>query len=154
MFVDASSSVSGLPIGELVDAIAEESGQIAAAQCRMLAKLAELDAREDAAFAWDCKSAAHWLSGRCGYDMAASWEMVRVARRLRSLPAITEAFGTGQLNYHAVKALAHLRHDLEVGLEAQSPVGDRCTARMFPPKRGPSWRGWAWPTGPTRRPAA
>jgi hypothetical protein len=108
MFDAASRSASGLPIGELVDAIAEESGQIAAAQCRMLLKLAEFDAREDAAFAWDCKSAAHWLSGRCGYDMAASWEMVRVARRLRSLPAITEAFGKGQLNYHAVKALVRI----------------------------------------------
>jgi hypothetical protein len=108
MFDSASSSASGLPIGELVDAIAEESGQIAAAQCRMLLKLAEFDAREDAAFAWDCKSAAHWLSGRCGYDMAASWEMVRVARRLRSLPTITEAFGKGQLNYHAVKALVRI----------------------------------------------
>jgi hypothetical protein len=99
---------SGLPIGELVDAIADESGQIAAAQCRMLAKLGELDARGDAAFAWDCKSAAHWLSGRCGYDMAASWEMLRVARRLRELPAITEAFGRGQLSYPAVKALVRI----------------------------------------------
>jgi len=108
MFDDANFSGSGLPIGELVEAIAEESGQIAAAQCRMLMKLAEFDAREDAAFAWDCKSAAHWLSGRCGYDMAASWEMLRVARRLRSLPAITEAFGKGQLNYQAVKALVRI----------------------------------------------
>src|SRR5438874_1300709 len=108
MFDDTSHSASALPIGELVDAIAEESGQIAAAQCQMLLKLAEFDAREDAAFAWDCKSAAHWLSGRCGYDLATSWEMLRVARRLRELPAVTEAFGKGQLSYPAVRALVRI----------------------------------------------
>ena len=108
MFEEANFSGSELPIGDLAEAIAEESGQIAAAQCRMLMKLAEFDAREDAAFAWDCKSAAHWLSGRCGYDMAASWEMLRVARCLRSLPIITEAFGKGQLSYQAVRALVRI----------------------------------------------
>src|SRR4030081_2188680 len=92
MFDALGSSPSGLPIEELFEVIAEESGRIAAAQCRMLLKLGELDAREDAAFAWDCRSAAHWLSGRCGLDMATSWEMLRVARRLRELPAVTGAF--------------------------------------------------------------
>ena len=62
MFDSVDYSASGLPIGELVDAIAEESGQIAAAQCRMLAKLGEFDAREDAGFAWDCKSAARIIT--------------------------------------------------------------------------------------------
>src|SRR4030081_2558164 len=108
MFDALGSSPSGLPIEELFEVIAEESGRIAAAQCRMLLKLGELDAREDAGFAWDCKSAAHWLSGRCGLDMATSWEMLRVARRLVGLPAITEAFGKGQLAYPAVSALVRI----------------------------------------------
>ncbi len=108
MFEPPVPSPSGLPIPELAGAIATESGQIAAAQCRMLLKLAELDAREDNGFWTDCKSAAHWLAGRCGYDMSTSWEMVRVARRLVRLPVIAEAFGKGRLAYPQVRALARI----------------------------------------------
>src|SRR5713226_2517071 len=89
MFVAPTSL---LPMPDLLGAIAEESGQIAAAQCRMLIKLAELDTRPDHPFDWDCKSAAHWLSGRLGLEMSAAWEMLRDARALVALPAIPQAF--------------------------------------------------------------
>jgi len=93
---------------DLLGSIAEESGQIAAAQCRMLMMLAELDTRPDHPFDWDCKSAAHWLSGRLGLEMSAAWEMLRVARRLVALPAMTQAFAAGQLSYHQVRALVRI----------------------------------------------
>ena len=108
MFAEQSPEAPRRSIQELMDGIAFEGGQIAAAQCAQLLKLAELDARADANFSWDCPSAAHWLSGRCGIDMATASEMLRVARRLVELPAIREAFGAGQLSYPAVRSLVRI----------------------------------------------
>jgi hypothetical protein len=85
----------------------EAAGQIAAATCRFLLWLAEFD-RSGKWGPWECKSAAHWLSWRCGVDLASAWEQLRVARRLGELPTITGAFGNGELSWYQVRALAKI----------------------------------------------
>lgn len=84
------------------------AAQIASATCRFLLVIAELDRRE-AWGRWDgCKTMAHWLSWRCSMSPTTAWEHVRVARRLRELPLITEAFARGELSYSKVRAISRV----------------------------------------------
>jgi hypothetical protein len=83
------------------------AAQIAAATCRWLLVIAELDRRQ-AWGSWSCKSMAHWLSWRCSLAQAAAYEHVRVARALAELPGITEAFGRGDLSYSKVRAITRV----------------------------------------------
>jgi hypothetical protein len=84
------------------------AGQIAAATCRFLLLIGELDSRE----AWGqwtgCKSMAHWLGWRCAMSEKTSYEYLRVARSLRELPLITAAFGRGELSYSKVRAVTRV----------------------------------------------
>ena len=51
---------------------------------------------------------AHWLSWRCSLSPGEARERVRVARRLRELPLIRQAFGAGELSYCKVRALTRV----------------------------------------------
>lgn len=66
--------------------------------------LAEFDSRE-AWRAWNCISAAQWLSWQCGLDPDTAREYLRVGRALGDLPKIRDAFGKGALSYSKVRAL-------------------------------------------------
>ncbi len=83
------------------------AGQIAAATCRFVLLIAELDRRE-AWKEWGCRSMAHWLSWKCALSLTAAREHVRVGRALESLPLITAAFGDGRLSYSKVRALVRV----------------------------------------------
>jgi hypothetical protein len=83
------------------------AAQLAAATCRFLAVVGELDDRETWR-SWGCRSMAHWLSWRCGLGLHAAREQVRVARALRGLPQVREAFGRGELSYSKVRALSRI----------------------------------------------
>jgi hypothetical protein len=83
------------------------ASRIAAGTARFLAVVAELDLRE-AWRAWGCRSTSEWLGWRCGIDDRTAREHVRVARRLRDLPLVTEAFGAGRLSYSKVRAIARV----------------------------------------------
>ena len=83
------------------------AAQIAAATCRFLLVIGELDRRE-AWGQWSCKSMTHWLSWRCSLGRAAAHEHVRVARALRSLPATVAAFAAGELSFSKVRALTRV----------------------------------------------
>jgi Domain of unknown function (DUF222) len=83
------------------------AGQLAAATCRFLLIVAELDRRE-AWRGWGCASMAQWLSWKCGLGIVAGRQQVRVARALERLPAITAAFGEGRLSYSKVRALVRV----------------------------------------------
>ena len=94
-------------VDELGDEITTLSAHIEAATCRWLRLIAEFDEREGWA-AWGCKSCAHWIAWRCSIAPGAAREHVRVARRLRSLPLICEAFAGGALSYSKVRALTRI----------------------------------------------
>ncbi|MDD9207726.1 DUF222 domain-containing protein [Georgenia sp. 10Sc9-8] len=109
----------------LCDEIATLAGHIAAATCRFLVLLGELDARGAWAGA-GVRGTGHWLSYRCGMGEVAAREHVRVARALRHLPRTVEAFGAGQISYSKVRAISRVatpenEHDL-VDLALSAPA--------------------------------
>lgn len=54
------------------------------------------------------RSCAHWLNWKLGIAMPAARERVRVARRLRELHLVAEAFGAGRLSYSKVRAVTRV----------------------------------------------
>ena len=83
------------------------AAQLAAATCRFLLLIGELERRE-AWRSWGCRSLAHWLSWQCGIGLNAAREHVRVAVALHELPATTAAFAAGALSYSKVRALTRV----------------------------------------------
>ena len=82
-------------------------GHLNAANRRWLALIAEFDRRKG----WSdglTQSCAHWLNWKCGIDMGAAREKVRVAHALERLPSIGAAMGRGELSYSKVRALTRV----------------------------------------------
>jgi hypothetical protein len=104
----ADDSISTASNEVLEHEVTELAGQIAAATCRFLLLVGELDRRESWRECWGCKSMAHWLSWRCSLSRAAAFEHVRVARGLRDLPLTARSFGRGELSYSKVRAITRV----------------------------------------------
>ena len=109
---------------ELADEITTLAGHINAAMARWLELVGEFDAREAATREWGCKSTAFWIAWRCSIEPGAARQHVRVARRLRELPAIAAAFARGELSYSKVRALTRIenieREDELIGMAQSS----------------------------------
>ena len=102
-----TATETGLPIRELEARITELAGHLNAANHRWLRLIAEFDRRQG----WHdgyTQSCAHWLSWKCGLDLGAAREKVRVARALESLPQIDVAMARGELSYSKVRALTRV----------------------------------------------
>ncbi|HEX7187864.1 MAG TPA: DUF222 domain-containing protein [Actinomycetes bacterium] len=96
-----------LSLPQLEDRLGHVAAHIAASECEFLDLLAEFDAREG----WGesgMRSTAHWLSWRVGLRLGVAREKVRVARALRRLPLVHEAFAAGSLSYCKVRALSRV----------------------------------------------
>ena len=107
MEVATSSPESSLSIRELEAEITELAGHLNAANHRWLVLIAEFDRRQG----WSdgfTQSCAHWLSWKCGLDLGAAREKVRVARALETLPQISVAMGRGELSYSKVRAVTRV----------------------------------------------
>jgi hypothetical protein len=87
--------------------ITDLCAQINAASYRLLHLIAEHD-DESPWGAWGLASCAHWLNWRCGIGLNAAREKVRVAHALKSLPATSSAFASGQLSFSKVRALTRI----------------------------------------------
>jgi hypothetical protein len=74
---------------------------------RWLGLVADFDRREGAQ-RLGFRTTAEWLGWRCGIDDRTARDHVRVARRLTELPAVREAFASGELSYSKVRALARV----------------------------------------------
>jgi hypothetical protein len=96
-----------LSLDDLESRMCSLAGRIAANECEFLTLLAEYDEREGWGV-WELRSAAHWLSTRCGMRLGAARERVRVARALTLLPRVREAFAKGRLSYCKVRALSRV----------------------------------------------
>jgi hypothetical protein len=83
------------------------AGHLNAANARFLSLIAELDRRQGWA-EWGVKSCAHWLNWKCGIDLGAAREKVRVARALERLPAVEVAMAEGRLSYAKVRAMTRV----------------------------------------------
>lgn len=96
-----------MPLERLEDEVARTACDLAAATCRWLLLLGELDRREGWA-GWGVASCAHRLSWRCGIDIRTAREHVRVGRVLPDLPATRGAFARGELSYSKARALTRV----------------------------------------------
>ncbi len=99
--------VSTVSTADLVDQITELAGHLNAANARWLSLIAEFDRREAWA-EWSVKSCAHWLNWKCGLDLGAAREKLRVAHALEQLPRIAEAMAGGSLSYSKVRAMTRV----------------------------------------------
>jgi hypothetical protein len=89
---------------DLEAAVCDVGAQLAALTCRWLSFVSEFVVRG----IWadqGARTPAQWLSWKAGVAPATAREHVRVALRLRELPAIHEAFGAGRISYSKVRAL-------------------------------------------------
>ena len=83
--------------------------RINAATYELLVLIREFDER--AGFLqWGLHNCAEWLAWRCDLSLTTAQEKVRVAHALKTLPAISAAFGAGELSYSKVRALTRVAH--------------------------------------------
>ncbi len=91
----------------LENQITELSAHIHAATYRLL----ELIREYDDARGWSgpgLNSCAHWLNWKCGINIGAAREKVRVAHALGALPKISEKFRRGEVSYSKVRAMTRV----------------------------------------------
>jgi hypothetical protein len=121
---------ASMPIAQLEAQITALAGQLNAATHRWMVLIAEFDRRKgwtDGAFV----SCAHWLHFKCGLDLGAAREKVRVANALSALPKISEAMARGQLSYSKVRAVSRVanaaneEYFLSVALEGSTHYVER-----------------------------
>ncbi len=96
-----------VPLADLEAQITELAGHLNAATYRWLRLIAEFDRREgwcDGAL----PSCAHWLNFKCGLNLGAAREKVRVAHALAGVPKIAAAMARGALSYSKVRALTRV----------------------------------------------
>lgn len=94
---------SSVSTPDLIDQITELAGHLNAAHARWLSLIAEFDRRQAWA-EWGVRSCAHWLNWKCGLDLGAAREKLRVAHALGGLPRIAAAMAAGQLSYSKIRA--------------------------------------------------
>src|SRR3990172_13035121 len=102
-----SSPESALSTPELEAKITELAGHLNAAHYRWLLLIAEFDRRRG----WNdgaTQSCAHWLNWKCGINLGAAREKVRVAHALKDLPRISAMFRKGRVSYSKVRAMTRV----------------------------------------------
>lgn len=95
------------PIEDLDHNILTLCTRINAATYELLVLIREFDERAGY-FQWGLQNSAEWLAWRCDLSLTTAREKVRVAHALKVLPAITEAFSSGELSYTKVKELTRV----------------------------------------------
>ncbi|SDY68632.1 HNH endonuclease [Modestobacter sp. DSM 44400] len=95
------------PLDHLADRIRGGAVRLAAATAAWLRLVADFDEREGWAGV-GITSCAHWLAWQCGLTPGTARQHARVARALRKLPVIEEAFAGGELSYSKVRALTRV----------------------------------------------
>jgi hypothetical protein len=100
----ADASIS---LAELEAQITELAGHLNAANYRWLTLIGQFDRRNGWA---DGKlpSCAHWLNFKCGLNLGAARERIRVAHALTGLPKIAASMARGELSYSKVRALTRV----------------------------------------------
>jgi Domain of unknown function (DUF222) len=103
-------AASRLSLAQLAAQITELAGHLNAANYRWLCLIGEFDRRHG----WSdgaLQSCAHWLNFKCGLDLGAAREKVRVAHVLPTLPKIAAAMARGELSYSKVRALTRVAEE-------------------------------------------
>ncbi|WP_261562027.1 HNH endonuclease signature motif containing protein [Frankia tisae] len=115
-----------IPLPDLEVEVCSWAGRISTATCRWLSLIAAFDRRKG----WSSTglpTCAHWLAWRCGLGLRASYEYLRVARALQTLPQISATFARGEISFSKVRAITRIATpdtEAEWAHEAK-----RCSAR-------------------------
>ena len=80
---------------------------INAATYELLVLIREFDERAGW-LQWGLSNCAEWLAWRCDLSTTTAFEKVRVAHALKTLPAISTAFASGELSYTKVRELTRV----------------------------------------------
>ena len=80
----------------------------ARSECELLDLLGEFDASGAIRWWTDVKSLAHWLGWACSMTPGVAREHVRVAKALRRMPTVREAFAAGRLSYSKVREVSRV----------------------------------------------
>tara|TARA_R110000823_G_scaffold132777_5_gene261220 strand:+ start:16336 stop:17637 length:1302 start_codon:yes stop_codon:yes gene_type:complete len=91
----------------LADEITELAAHLNAATYRLLTLIREFDERHGWSGA-GLKSCAHWLNWKCGINLGAAREKVRVAHALKGLPQISAALRAGRISFSKVRAMTRV----------------------------------------------
>jgi len=91
----------------LEDDITELAAHISAATFQLLELVCIYDEQEGWA-RHGLASCAHWLQWKCGTNLGAAREKVRVAKALPGLPKISAAFREGRISYSKVRAMTRV----------------------------------------------
>jgi hypothetical protein len=102
-----SSAARLLSIDELDRDIVSLTDRINAGTFELLVLIRQFDERAGW-LKWGHSNCAEWLHWRCDLSMNTAREKVRVAHALKTLPAITTAFSSGELSYSKVRALTRV----------------------------------------------
>ena len=105
--VSTEPADTSISLAELEAQITELAGHLNAANYRWLTLIGQFDRRNGWA---DGKlpSCAHWLNFKCGLNLGAARERVRVAHALLGLPKIAASMARGELSYSKVRALTRV----------------------------------------------
>lgn len=123
----------------LEDEIARAASHLTAMEYYFIKLIGDFD-DDDGWVNSGARSFPHWLNWKCGINQTVGREKVRVARRLRELPVITEAFRTGQVSYSKVRSITRIatpeNEDYLVELATHSTCDQldricRCYTRVF-----------------------
>jgi len=91
----------------LGDQITELAAHLDAGTYSLLKLICEFDERNGWSGA-GIHSCAHWLNWKCGINLGAARERVRVARALPELPKISAALREGKVSYSKVRAMTRV----------------------------------------------
>jgi hypothetical protein len=93
---------------DLAGRICVTAAETAQSECQLLELIGEFDAAGAVRW-WDgVKSMAHWLSWACSMSAGTAREHVRVARALRRMPTVLDAFRAGRLSYSKVREVTRV----------------------------------------------
>ena len=92
---------------DLEEEITTLNASISVATSRLLMLIAELD-RRGTWQQYGVLSCAHWLNWKCGIDIGAAREKVRVARAIQNLPLVSDALARGELSYSKARAITRV----------------------------------------------
>ena len=106
----SASALAEMPLERLEGELESMAAHMASAMARWLELVAEFDRREGWT-QWGSLSCADWLAWRCALAPRTAREQLRVARRLRELPAVRSAFASGELSYSKARVLSRVAEE-------------------------------------------
>ena len=124
---DPTADLHALPTSVLGDDLVDLSAQIGRRNLRLCRALAVFDSKTGHELDGQ-RTAAAWLAHRTGITRTAARELVKIARRLRDLPAVHTAAEAGELSWEQAKALALAASDATFDLfrEVEAELVDAC----------------------------